>query len=233
MTKTVSNIGTRHDQRKTKYKSFGNCRTDFRKENAGQNCTGRRKHVLPTLFLTIDEDIVEVSVAFHAAVNKTSHVTRRSCQILKLGINKVSVWVKNVPVVTMPDQRWQSSAKEASTREPIIRALLQTNSCEQRNCNVFIVCQWRLFIKMVTDWQVSEVGDTCRPAAEPGRGRSVQMEWISAGTAHLGFPALLSVPHLLSCKIMMIILDPDLECRLFTFNRLLVVFCHISSTTGE
>ena len=28
-------------------------------------------------------------------------------------------------------------------------------------------------------------------------------------------------------------LDPDLECRLLTFNRLLVVFCHILSTTGE
>ena len=30
-----------------------------------------------------------------------------------------------------------------------------------------------------------------------------------------------------------IILDPDLECHLLTFFRLLVVFCHILSTTGE
>ena len=63
--------------------------------------------------------------------------------------------------------------------------------------------QWGLFIKMATDWEVSEVGDTCRPAAGPGRGRSVQIEWISAGTAHLGFPALWSVPHLLSREIKM------------------------------
>ena len=65
------------------------------------------------------------------------------------------------------------------------------------------VYQWRLFIKMATDWQVSEVGDTCTPAAGPGRGRAVQIEWISAWTAHLGFPALLSVPHLLVREIMM------------------------------
>ena len=56
---------------------------------------------------------------------------------------------------------------------------------------------------MATDWQVSEVGDTCRAAAGPGRRRSVQIEWLSAGTAHLEFPALLSVPHLLSREIMM------------------------------
>ena len=63
--------------------------------------------------------------------------------------------------------------------------------------------QWRLFIKMATDWQVSEVGDTCRPAAGPRSRQSVQIEWISAGTAHLGFPALWSVPHLLSLEINM------------------------------
>ena len=56
---------------------------------------------------------------------------------------------------------------------------------------------------MATDWQVSEVGDTCRAAAGPCRRRSVQIEWLSAGTAHLGFPALLSVPHLLSREIKM------------------------------
>ena len=63
--------------------------------------------------------------------------------------------------------------------------------------------KWGLFIKMATDWQVSEVGDTCRAAAGPGRRRSVQIEWLSAGTAHLGFPALLSVPHFLSREIKM------------------------------
>ena len=56
---------------------------------------------------------------------------------------------------------------------------------------------------MATDWQVSEVGDTRRAAAGPGRRRSVKIEWLSAGTAHLGFPALLSVPHLLSREIKM------------------------------
>ena len=56
---------------------------------------------------------------------------------------------------------------------------------------------------MATDWQVSEVGDTCRAAARPSRRRSVQIEWLSAGTAHLGFPALSSVPHLLSREIKM------------------------------
>ena len=56
---------------------------------------------------------------------------------------------------------------------------------------------------MATDRQVSEVGDTCRAAAGPGQGRSVQIEWLSAGTAHLGFPALLSVPRLLSREIKM------------------------------
>ena len=56
---------------------------------------------------------------------------------------------------------------------------------------------------MATDWQVSEVGDTCRPSPRPGSRRSVQIEWISAGTAHLGVPALLSVPHLLSREIKM------------------------------
>ena len=39
--------------------------------------------------------------------------------------------------------------------------------------------------------------------AGPRRRRSVQIEWLSAGTAHLGFPALLSVPHLLSREIKM------------------------------
>ena len=33
--------------------------------------------------------------------------------------------------------------------------------------------------------------------------------------------------------ICMFILDPDLECHLLTFFRLLVVFCHILSTPGE
>ena len=47
------------------------------------------------------------------------------------------------------------------------------------------------------------MGDTCRAAAGPGRRRSVQIERLSAGTAHLGFPALLSVPHLLSREIKM------------------------------
>ena len=63
--------------------------------------------------------------------------------------------------------------------------------------------KWRLFIKMATDWQVSEVGDTCRPAAGLESHRSVQIEWISAWTAQLVFPALLSVPHLLSREIIM------------------------------
>ena len=71
--------------------------------------------------------------------------------------------------------------------------------------HIVLICtlQWRLFIKMATDWQVSEVGDTCIPAAGPGRGQSVQIEWISAWTAHLGFPALLSVPHLFAREIIM------------------------------
>ena len=34
-------------------------------------------------------------------------------------------------------------------------------------------------------------------------------------------------------ELSIVILDPDLECHLLTFNRLLVVFCHILSTTGE
>ena len=71
-------------------------------------------------------------------------------------------------------------------------------SAETRFSPGLYAAQWGLFIKMATDWQVSEVGDTCRAAAGPGRRRSVQIEWLSAGTAHLGFPALLSVPHLLS-----------------------------------
>ena len=33
--------------------------------------------------------------------------------------------------------------------------------------------------------------------------------------------------------VLNVILDPDLECHLLTFNRLLVVFCHILSATGE
>ena len=57
--------------------------------------------------------------------------------------------------------------------------------------------KWRLTERL------SEVGDTSRPAAGPGRGQSVQIEWISAGTAHRGFPALWSVPHLLSREIKM------------------------------
>ena len=36
--------------------------------------------------------------------------------------------------------------------------------------------RWRLFIKMATDWQVSEEGDTGRPVAGPGSHRSVQIE---------------------------------------------------------
>ena len=50
--------------------------------------------------------------------------------------------------------------------------------------------------KMATDWQVSDVGDTCRPAAGPGSRRSVQIEWISAWSAHLEFPVLLRCPPL-------------------------------------
>ena len=69
--------------------------------------------------------------------------------------------------------------------------------------NIVYKTQWGLFIKMATDWQVSEVGDTCRAAAGPVRRRSVQIGRLSAGTAHLGFPALLSVPHLLSREIKM------------------------------
>ena len=34
-------------------------------------------------------------------------------------------------------------------------------------------------------------------------------------------------------RLLLVILDPDLECHLLTFNRLLVEFCHILSTTGE
>ena len=63
--------------------------------------------------------------------------------------------------------------------------------------------QWHLFIKMATDWHVSEAGDTCRPAAGPVSRWSVQIEWISAWTANRGFSALLSVPHLLAREIIM------------------------------
>ena len=38
---------------------------------------------------------------------------------------------------------------------------------------------------------------------------------------------------LLYGTLSLFILDPDLECHLLTFNRLLVVFCHILSATGE
>ena len=72
-----------------------------------------------------------------------------------------------------------------------------------RKCYQTYRIKWHLFIKMATDWQASEVGDTCTPAAEPGRGRSVQIKWISAWTAHLGFPALLSVSHLLAREIIL------------------------------
>ena len=98
---------------------------------------------------------------------------------------------------------------------------------------------------MATDWQVSEVGDTCRAAAGPGRRRSVQIEWLSTGTAHLGFPALLSVPHLLSREIKMnrrhwcsttwpnIFFFALLSCILATwhifFQKFLSVFRHSSS----
>ena len=39
--------------------------------------------------------------------------------------------------------------------------------------------------------------------------------------------------HSNKARIISVILDPDLECHLLTFNWLLVVFCHILSTTGE
>ena len=39
--------------------------------------------------------------------------------------------------------------------------------------------------------------------AGPRPGRADADQWLSAGTAHLGFPALLSVPHLLSREIKM------------------------------
>ena len=60
--------------------------------------------------------------------------------------------------------------------------------------------KWRLFIKMATDWQVSEVGDTRTPLAGPGRGRAVQIEWISAWTVHLGFPCVWVSPSCLRAK---------------------------------
>ena len=58
--------------------------------------------------------------------------------------------------------------------------------------------KWGLFNKMATDWEVSEVGDTCRPAADQWKSSE-----FPAGTAHLGFPELWSVPHLLSREIKM------------------------------
>ena len=73
-------------------------------------------------------------------------------------------------------------------------AVTEPDVCARSELRKFLRNQWGLFIKMATDWhwQVSEVGDTCRAAAGPGRRRSVQIEWLSAGTAHLGFSALLS-----------------------------------------
>ena len=87
---------------------------------------------------------------------------------------------------------------------PTLKKFWAARAFEVRwTCTVREIRKWGLFIKMATDWEVSEVGDTCRPAAGPGRGQSVEIEWISAGTAHLGFPALWSVPHLLSREIKM------------------------------
>ena len=56
---------------------------------------------------------------------------------------------------------------------------------------------------MATDWQVSGVGTLADPRPSRRRSWSVQIEWLSAGTGHLEFPTLLSVPHLLSREIMM------------------------------
>ena len=83
------------------------------------------------------------------------------------------------------------------------------DTCHDVQCQCFVFVlhfffvQWRLFIKISTDWQVSEVRDTRTPAAGPGRGQSVQIEWSSAGAAHLRFPVLLSVLRLLAREIMM------------------------------
>ena len=57
---------------------------------------------------------------------------------------------------------------------------------------------------MATDWQVSDLGDTRTPAAGPGWGQSVQIEWISAWTAHLEFPALQGVLTCLRAKLLWI-----------------------------
>ena len=60
--------------------------------------------------------------------------------------------------------------------------------CEFCTVVCIFIWQWGLFIKMATDWEVSEVGDTCRPAAGPGRGRSVEIEWILQELRISGFP---------------------------------------------
>ena len=82
---------------------------------------------------------------------------------------------------------------------------------------------------MMTDWQVPEVGNTCRRAAGPGSRRSVQIEWISAGTALLGFPALLSVPHLLSREIMMNRRHYQKQKKQYSRGKR--IFCNFTRTT--
>ena len=51
--------------------------------------------------------------------------------------------------------------------------LQSTFICSSGLTDAAACSKWRLFIKMATDWQVSEVGDTCRPAAGPRSRRSV------------------------------------------------------------
>ena len=126
----------------------------------------------------------------------------RACKIVQRS-NASKMWSfinqGGHPIVTV-----LLSPREKKNFMPKNLAYNHDDTCHDVQCQCFVFVlhfffvQWRLFIKISTDWQVSEVGDTRTPTARPGRGRSLQIEWISAGAAHLGFPVLLSVPHLLA-----------------------------------
>ena len=67
------------------------------------------------------------------------------------------------------------------------------------------------WLKKITDyrdtpalkWRLTDRYLRWGTLAGPRPGRADADQWLSAGTAHLGFPALLSVPHLLSREIKM------------------------------
>ena len=63
--------------------------------------------------------------------------------------------------------------------------------------------------------------------------RKEKMKQVSFWPSPFAHAVVMALVAAIVRRLTLTILDSDVECHLLTFNRLLVVFCHILSTTGE